>query len=89
MNNCQRLSRRVLLTSAALSLGTATAATVVSQAAALQKINQADARYQTTPKGDQRCDGCFNFQPSNACKFVQGNIRSNGWCQVFVAKTKS
>ena len=89
MNDCRRISRRVVLTSAALSLGAATAAAVVSWAVAQQKISQADAKYQTTPKGDQRCDGCANFQPPNACKFVEGDISPNGWCQLFGAKTKS
>jgi uncharacterized membrane protein len=88
-DNCRRISRRVVLTSAARSLGAAAVATAVSQAAAQQKISQADAKYQTTPKGDQRCDGCVNFQPPNACKFVQGDISPNGWCQLFAAKTKS
>jgi hypothetical protein len=89
MNNCRHVSRRVVLASAALSLGAATAATVVSRAAAQQKISQADAKYQTMPKGDQRCDACANFQPPNGCKFVEGNISPNGWCQLFAAKTKS
>jgi hypothetical protein len=71
------------------SLGAATAAAVVSRAVAQQKISQADAKYQTTPKGDQSCDGCANFQPPNACKFVEGDISPNGWCQLFGAKTKS
>ena len=88
MNDCQRISRRgVLITGAAFSLGAATAAAVVSQAAAQQKISQADAKYQTTPKGNQRCDGCANFQPPNACKFVDGNISPGGWCQLFAAKS--
>ncbi len=44
MNNCQGISRRgVLITGAAFSLGAATAAAMVSQAAAQQKISQADA----------------------------------------------
>jgi hypothetical protein len=89
MNDCRRISRRLVLTSAALSLGAATAAAVVSRAVAQQKISQADAKYQTTSKGDQRCDGCANFQPPNACKFVEGDISPNGWCQLFGAKTKS
>src|SRR3974377_1816160 len=41
MNDCRSISRRVVLTSAALSLGAATAAAVASQAAAQQKISQA------------------------------------------------
>ena len=89
MNNCRRISRRVVLTSAALSLGASTAATVVSQSAAQQKISQSVVKYQTTPKGDQRCDGCVNFQPPNVYKFVQGDINPNGWCQLCAAKPKS
>jgi hypothetical protein len=86
-NDCQRISRRVLLTGTALALGATTAATVVSQATAQEKISQADAKYQGTPKGDQRCDGCMLFQPPNACKVVQGEISPSGWCQLFVKKT--
>ncbi len=86
-NDCQRISRRVVLTGTELALSAAVAATAVSQAAAQQKISQADAKYQATPKGDQHCDGCVNFQPPNACKFVEGDISPSGWCQLFAAKT--
>jgi hypothetical protein len=86
-NDCQRISRRVVLTGAARALGAAAVATAGSQAAAQQKISQADAQYQGTPNGDRRCDGCFNFQPPNACKFVQGDISPSGWCQLFAPKT--
>ena len=82
-NDCQRISRRVVLAGTALALGTAAATTAVLQAAARQKISQADAKYQGTPKGDQRCDGCISFQPPNACKFLQGDISPSGWCQLF------
>jgi hypothetical protein len=64
-NDCQRISRRVLLTGTTLALGTAAVA-AVSQAMAQVKISQAVANYQNTPKGDQRCDRCINFQPPNA-----------------------
>ena len=82
-NDFQRISRRVALTGTALALGAAATATAVLQAAARQKISQADAKYQGTPKGDQRCDGCISFQRPNACKFVQGDISPSGWCQLF------
>jgi hypothetical protein len=81
------ISRRVMLTTAALSLGAATGATVVLQAAAHTKLSQADAKYQTAPSGNHRCEGCANFQPPNGCKFVQGDISPNGWCQLFAAKS--
>jgi hypothetical protein len=85
-NDCQDISRRVVVTGTALALGAA-AATVVSQAAAQEKMSQADAKYQGTPKGDQRCDGCMLFQPPNMCKVVQGETSPSGWCQLFVKKT--
>ena len=84
-NDCQLISRRVALKGAALALGAAAAA-AVPQAAARQKVSQSDAKYQSTPKGDQRCDGCISFQPPNACKFVQGDISPSGWCELFAAK---
>jgi hypothetical protein len=83
----QCISRRVVLTGTALALGAAAAATAISPAPAQQKISQADAKYQGTPKGDQHCDVCVNFQPPNACKFVQGDVSPSGWCQLFTPKT--
>jgi hypothetical protein len=75
-NDRQRISRRVVLTGTALALGAT--ATVVSQTAAQVKISAATANYQDTPKGDQRCAGCANFQPPNACKFVEGHRAGPG-----------
>lgn len=86
-NDRQRLSRRAALTGTALVLGAATAGTVVRPAAAQQKLTQAIAKYQATPKGNDHCGVCANFQPPNACKFVQGEINPNGWCQLFSPKT--
>jgi len=85
--DCRRISRRVALSGAAFALGTATISAAVSQAVAQQKISQADANYQGTPKGNLHCDGCINFQPPNACKFVQGDISPSGWCQLFTPKS--
>jgi hypothetical protein len=82
-----RVSRRAALSGAAAALGSAAIATMASQATAQQKISQADATYQGTPKGGQHCDGCANFQAPNACKFVQGNVSPSGWCQLFTPKS--
>lgn len=79
-------SRRAALTGTALVLAAATATTAVRQAAAQQKLSQALAKYQDTPKGDHHCEVCNNFQAPNACKFVQGEISPNGWCQLFSRK---
>ena len=67
-NDCGRFSRRVVVTGTALALGAAAAATVVPPAAAQEKMSQADAKYQGTPKGDQRCDGCMIFQPPKGAR---------------------
>jgi hypothetical protein len=32
--------------------------------------------------------GCANFQPE-ACRFVDGDVSPNGWCQLFGPKPKS
>jgi hypothetical protein len=85
-NDGQLISRRVAFTRTALALGASAAAAVVLQAAARQKISKEDAKYQSTPKGDQRCDGCISFQPPSACKFVQGDIIPSGWCELFASK---
>jgi hypothetical protein len=86
-NDRQCISRRALLSGTALALGAAATASAVSRATAQEKISQADAKYQSTPRGAQHCDGCVNFQPPNACKFVQGDISPNGWCQLFYPKS--
>ena len=36
---------------------------------------------------DQRCEGCHNFQSSNACKSVQTDVSLNGWCRILAPKT--
>jgi hypothetical protein len=86
-NDRERISRRVVLTATARALGAAAAVIAVSQAEAQQKLSQADAKYQNTPKGDQHCEVCYNFQPPKGCKFVRGDISQSGWCQLFAKKT--
>jgi hypothetical protein len=56
------------------------------KAAAQQKVSQVEAKYQTHPKGEQRCDICINFQPPNECQFVAGPIMSQGWCEFFAGR---
>jgi hypothetical protein len=82
----QNMSRRMALTSTALAF-VAAADTAMTRAGAQQKISQAVAKYQDQPKEKQSCAVCVNFQPPNACKFVEGTISPNGWCQLFAAKT--
>jgi hypothetical protein len=84
---CHGVSRRRVLTGTALALGAAAAGMAIAQAPAQQKLTQADASYQGTPKDGQHCGACFNFQQPNGCRFVQGDINPSGWCQLFAPKT--
>ena len=86
-NDSERISRRVMLAGTTLALGIGAAGAAVGRAAAQTKISQAVAKYQNTPKGQQSCAVCVNFQPPNACKFVDGTISPDGWCLLFAAKT--
>ena len=56
-------------------------------ATAQAKVPQKTVSYQAKPNGTQRCDGCSNFQPPNACKMVEGEISPQGWCSLFTKKT--
>lgn len=85
-NDHQRLSRRAALTGTALALVAAATGMTLSRAVAQQKTSQADVDYQSTPKDNQRCEVCSNFQPPKTCRTVQGDISPNGWCQMFVRK---
>jgi hypothetical protein len=87
-NSCERISRRVVLTGTALALGAVASGVAATRVSAQQKVSQADAKYQGTPKDGQQCDACVQFQAPNACKLVDGNIAPGGWCQLFAAKPK-
>jgi len=64
----------------------ALAPVVASRAQAQDKLAPEMVMYQTTPKDNQRCDGCLHFQPPNACAIVSGEIKPEGWCAVWAAK---
>ena len=58
-------------------------------------VTQANAKYQTQPKGAAHCAVCNYFLPgasataNGACKQVAGVISPNGWCQFFAKKPGS
>jgi hypothetical protein len=71
---------------AVLALGLAVAATPAEAdepAATPNKISQADAQYQPTPKGMFSCATCTFFIKPQACKVVIGDISPMGWCKLF------
>ena len=59
-------------------------------------IARADSRtqlkYQSTPKGNQKCSACALFVPGKTatadgtCKVITGAISPNGWCTAFSAR---
>ena len=80
--SCPLLSRRTLLTGAAVTAACAVARPRPAEA----KMSQKAALYQDTPKGTQRCDNCTLFLPDSGCKIVDGTVRPEGWCKFYVAK---
>jgi hypothetical protein len=50
-----------------------------------EKLGQADAAYQATPKNGQQCSECTKFQPPQACSVVSGSISPKGWCKLYEA----
>ncbi len=60
-----------------------------SPAAASSKMPQKAVKYQSTPKGNARCDNCALWQPPHSCKLVDGVIAPSGWCVLYKAKPKS
>ena len=78
-------SRRSFLKAAAVggaAVGTAFAASPASAA----KVPQKAVSYQTTPKGNQRCDNCALWQAPSSCKLVDGTIDPAGWCTLYKKK---
>lgn len=81
------ITRRNLLRTGALGLGTATLLGSSLAWAANAKMSQDFAAYQTTPKGKARCDACTQWEAPHGCKVVAGVISPIGWCSLFAAKS--
>jgi len=82
------VSRRRLLEGAIVAAGLAgvAARAGAQETSEAQKISHADAKYQVTPNGQQRCEICLQFEPPDKCKIVRGPISPHGWCQFFAAR---
>jgi hypothetical protein len=52
-------------------------------AEAQQKLSKEQAKYQGSPKGDQKCSSCTYFIKPSSCKLVEGDISPDGWCQLW------
>ena len=82
-----QLSRRSLLRNVGFAAGgVAILGTTVTANRAEAKPTQKLVGYQDTPKGEQRCDNCSQFQAPSSCKVVEGDVSPAGWCKVYVKK---
>ncbi|MBV9148408.1 MAG: high-potential iron-sulfur protein [Candidatus Eremiobacteraeota bacterium] len=56
------------------------------------KASKASVKYQSHPKGSQKCAGCRFFikgktaSANGACQVVAGSISPNGWCVSWAKK---
>ncbi len=82
------LTRRGLLRQGVVIAGSVVLAASLapSMAAASSKESQKLARYQPTPKGNARCDGCSQWRGPSACALVDGAISPAGWCLLYAPK---
>ena len=77
-----RSSRRNLLRA---MIGGASAGLLcpIAPVAAADKMTKARAAYQDTPNGIYSCATCTLFEAPHACKVVEGEVSSDGWCTAF------
>lgn len=87
-----KISRRKALTGLIVLPALAGLATVAG--AAYTKSSKDALQYQGVPHNGQHCSNCRVFHPGKTpdsmgtCDLVEGAISPNGWCRVFVAKSK-
>ena len=90
MTETRGISRRRVLTIAAGATGASIAGGVaviaVSTPAQAAKVSQKIVKYQDTPKGEQRCENCVQFEAPSSCKTVDGTVAAQGWCMVYAKK---
>ena len=90
MTELNGISRRRVLTIAAGAAGASitgvTAVIGTSTSAQAAKVSQKSVKYQDTPKGEQRCDNCVQFEAPASCKTVDGTVAPQGWCMVYARK---
>jgi hypothetical protein len=79
-------TRRLILRAGLAAVGGIIAA---AGAGAQEKIPQAQAQYQSTPKDGNKCIACVNFEAPASCKIVAGTISPNGWCVAFAPKEQT
>lgn len=54
----------------------------------MTKKSKLEVKYQSKPKGKERCGLCTMFVQPDKCTDVNGEISPQGWCNIFYAKKK-
>jgi hypothetical protein len=80
--------RAILLNSVSIAAGGFILSAPAARTALAQtKLTHEVAKYQDTPKDDQKCSTCIQFvTPPASCKIVVDPISPDGWCQFYGAK---
>jgi hypothetical protein len=86
-NVTRRKALRSLIALPALAGALAAGATTIALGGTRTQL-----KYQSTPKGKDKCSGCTLFVPgktataNGTCKVIPGPISPNGWCTAFARK---
>ena len=80
------LSRRFLLQRASCAAGAMTVLGAGMRSATAAKMSQEAVSYQASPKGEQKCGICSQFEPPSSCETVEGTINPQGWCKLYLKK---
>ena len=79
--------RAILLNSASIAAGGFILSAPAARTALAQtKLTHDVAKYQDTPKDDQKCSTCIQFVTPASCKIVADPISPDAWCQFYGAK---
>ena len=82
-----RTSRRAILLNTSIAAGGfILSASSARTALAQTKLTHEVAKYQDTPKNDQKCSTCVQFVAPASCKLVVDPISPEGWCQFYAVK---
>ena len=79
-----QVSRRRFLKAA--TLGSVVIGAGLASTPAEAKMGQKAAAYQSTPKGQQRCDNCALWRAQSSCVLVESPIVPQGWCNLYRPK---
>jgi hypothetical protein len=80
--------RAILLSTVSIAAGGFILSAPAARTALAQtKLTHEIAKYQDTPKNEQKCSTCIQSVTPASCKIVADPISPDGWCQFYGAKT--